>query len=426
LPGSSGTTALENERVSAPRDDRDPPIPVYVPSFGDHETSMVSRAAREGWITSHGPYVQRFERRFTRFVRGEFGIATSSGTAALHVALAALEVGPGDEVIVPDFTMVACLDAVLYTGASPVLVDVDPGTWTLDVDLTEQAVTPRTKAIMPVHVYGHPVDMDPLRRVAQRHRLAIVEDAAEAHGSEYRGTPVGALGDLGCFSFYSNKIIATGEGGMVVTRSARLAEKVERLHELAYESESRNYRHTGVGFNYRLTDLQAAVGLAQLDRLREFVRHRRRCARIYREVLESVEGVELQAEASWAKSAYWTFTILLKGGSTQRDQVAAELLRQRVGSRVAFWPLHRQSFVAKRGLSEGRFEVSDRLGEGGLTLPFGNGITEETVSEVAHAVRSAARLHPASAARNGRAKRPAAAALPAFVAPSMARVVAQR
>ena len=426
MPGPSGLSAPKSERVLAQRDDRDPTVPVYVPSFGERETALVSQAAREGWITSHGPYLRRFERRFTRFVRGDFGIATSSGTAALHVALAALEVGPGDEVILPDFTMVACLDAVLYTGASAVLVDVDPGTWTLDVALTEAAVTPRTKAIMPVHIYGHPVDMDRLRRLAQQHRLAIVEDAAEAHGSEFRGSPVGALGDLGCFSFYSNKIIATGEGGMVVTRSARLARKVERLHELAYASESRNYRHTGIGFNYRLTDLQAAVGLAQLDRLREFVRHRRRCARIYREVLEGLEGVELQEEAAWAKSAYWTFTILLKGGSAQRDRVAAELLRQRVESRVAFWPLHRQSFAAKHGLSEGHFDNSDRLGEGGLTLPFGNGITEETVFEVAHAVRTAVRLHPASTARNGRAKRTAASPLPTYVAPTGARVAAQR
>ena len=373
------------------------PIPVCVPSYGEREAASAARAVREGWVTSDGPYVRQFEERFSRVVHASHGVATSSGTAALHVSLAALGIGPGDEVIVPDFTMVACLDTVLYVGATPVFVDVDPETWTLDLRATEAAITAKTRAIMPVHIYGHPVEMDGLRRIARAHDIAIVEDAAEAHGSEFRGTPVGALGDLGCFSFYATKVISTGEGGMVVTRSARLARRTERLHELAYASESRNYRHTEVGFNYRLTDVQAAVGLAQLDRLSEFVRHRRRCARIYREAFEGVEGLRFQDEASWAKSAYWVFTVLLPGGAALRTRVATELLRRGVSTRVAFWPLHRQPFAPRPNGTRNGFPVSDRLGQSGLTLPFGNGISESTIADVADTVRSVVRsLAPGS------------------------------
>ncbi len=367
------------------------PIPVCVPSYGEREAALAARAVREGWVTSDGPYVREFEERFSKVVRAAHGVATSSGTAALHVSLAALGIGPGDEVIVPDFTMVACLDTVLYVGATPVFVDVDPHTWTLDPVATEAAITPRTRAIMPVHIYGHPVDMDALRRTARVHDLAVVEDAAEAHGSEFRGVPVGALGDLGCFSFYATKVISTGEGGMVVTRSARLARRTERLHELAYASESRNYRHTEVGFNYRLTDVQAAVGLAQLERLGEFVRHRRRCARLYREAFEGEPSITVQDEASWAKSAYWVFTVVLPGGASLRTRVATELARRGISTRVAFWPLHRQPFGPRLNGSRGAFPVSDRLGQSGLTLPFGNGISEETIRAVADAVRSVVR-----------------------------------
>jgi perosamine synthetase len=363
-------------------------IPVYTPAFGPEEGRFVAQAIAGGWITSDGPFVDRFQRRFTQYVGGRHGIATTNGTAALHLALATLRVGPGDEVIVPDSTMVACLDAVLYTGATPVFADVDPTYWTLDPAATEAAITRRTKAIMPVHVYGHPAEMDRLVRIGREHGVALVEDAAEAHGSEFRGRRVGVIGELGCFSFYANKIISTGEGGMVVTRSRALAARADTLRELAYASPSRNYRHTEVGFNYRLTDLQAAVGLAQLGRIARFIRHRRACAAVYREVLGEIDDVTMQVEAPWARSAYWVNTILVRGGAARRTRIQRRLARQGIASRVAFWPMHRQPFApqAQRGRP---FPVSDRIGEEGLSLPSGNGIPLETVRHVAEAVRAA-------------------------------------
>jgi perosamine synthetase len=374
--------------VRSPSSER---IPVYRPRFGPEEAEGVAAAIHGGWVTSDGPFVSRFERRFTRYVGGRYGIATTNGTAALHVGLVALGVGRGDEVILPDATMVACLDAVLYTGATPVLVDVDPATRTLVPELVERAITPRTRAIMPVHLYGHPAEMDRLLRIARAHDLAIVEDAAEAHGSEFRGTRVGCLGDVGCFSFYANKILTTGEGGMIVTRGAALAERCRRLRELAYASPVRNYHHTEVGFNYRLTDLQAAVGLAQLRRIREFVRHRRECAAVYREMLEGTEGLDLPSEAPWARSAYWSYVVLVRGGMGPRRRLQQRLTRQRIGTRVAFWPMHRQPFAPLRYRRSRNFPEADRIGHQGLSLPFGNGITLATIRTVATAVRDALR-----------------------------------
>jgi perosamine synthetase len=350
---------------------------------------MVARAVRGGWITSDGPFVDEFERKFSRYAGGRFGIATTNGTAALHLALAALHVGPGDEVILPDATMIACMDAVLYLGATPVFADVDPTHWALDPDRAEAAITSRTRAIMPVDIYGHPAEMDRFARIGREHHVGIIEDAAEAHGSEFRGHRVGAMGDMGCFSFYANKILTTGEGGMVVTRRKDLAERMGTLRELAYASPSRNYRHTEVGFNYRLTDMQCAVGLAQLGRMKEFVRHRRECRKVYAEVLGGVDGITLQAEAPWAKSAYWVNTILIEGGSARRQTLQEALAKQRISSRVAFWPMHRQPFAPARTRRSRAFPASDRLGNEGLSLPSGNGISLETVRQVAEAVRAA-------------------------------------
>lgn len=389
------------------RSNRTPKIPIYTPSFGRRERELTARVVREGWITSDGPYVTAFERQFSRYVGAPYGVAVTNGTAALHVGLAALGIGPGDEVIIPDATMVSCMDVVLYTGATPVFVDVDPGTWTIDPDLVERAITPKTRAIMPVHTYGHPAEMDRLLRIGRAHDVAIIEDAAEAHGSTYRGKRVGALGDLGCFSFYASKIVSTGEGGMVVTRNRKLAERTERLHELAYESVVRNYRHTEVGFNYRLTDLQAAVGLAQLERLPKFLRRRRECVAVYAEVLGGIEGLTVQSEASWARSAYWAYTVLVHGGEARRKRVMAALQEKGIASRVAFWPMHRQKFAPGAGDGTGNFPVADRIGIEGMSLPFGNGISLDSVREVAERLRSAlGKLPPTRSVLRSKAAEP--------------------
>jgi perosamine synthetase len=393
MPGTSrsGSPGSERRGRAARRTSGRVLVPASAPSIGDRERALVDRALREGWISSRGPYVDAFEGRFARWVGVPHGVATTSGTTALHLALAALGVGPGDEVIVPDFTMVACVDAVLYTGATPVFADVDADSWTIDPAEVERLATPRTRAVMPVHLYGHPADMDPIREVARARRFAIVEDAAEAHGSTYRGRRVGALGTVGCFSFYSNKLLTTGEGGMLVTAQGGLAERARSLRDLAFATRERDYRHSSVGFNYRLTNIQAAIGLGQLARLPESIRHRVRCARIYAEVLAGVPGIALPMVAGWAHSVFWMYTVRVLGGAKARERLVREMRRRGVESRVGFWPLHRQPFCARYGRPGQRWPVSTRLGLETLSLPSGNGISEEQVRIAAAAARDSLR-----------------------------------
>jgi perosamine synthetase len=362
-------------------------VPVSTPRIGAEDIRLVTRSLREGWLSSRGPYVEQFERRFARWVGGRFGISTSSGTTALHLALAALGVGPGDRVILPDFTMVACVDAVLYTGATPVFADVDPDYWTLSAELAAPLVTGVTRAIMPVHLYGHPADMDPLLRLSRERSLDVIEDAAEAHGTLYRGHRVGALGSAGCFSFYSNKLLSTGEGGMLVSRDPRVAARAYSLRDLAFAHRERDYHHSTVGFNYRLTSLQSALGLGQLGRIEEHIRHRRACARVYHDVLEGVRGLTLPPEAPWARSVYWMYTVRVRRGPRVRRAVMRALARRGVESRVGFWPLHRQPFCRKFVPRSARFPVSDALGRETLSLPSGNGTRTEDVEYAAQALR---------------------------------------
>jgi perosamine synthetase len=362
-------------------------VPASRPRIGQEEIRKVSEALHAGWVSSRGPFLDDFERRFCAFVGGHYGIATSSGTTALHLALATLGIGPGDEVIVPDFTMVACVDAVLYTGARPVFVDVSSTTWTLDPEQTSRAVTPKTRAIMPVHLYGHPADMDPVQRLAREHGLAIVEDAAEAHGATYKGKMVGSLGELGCFSFYSNKLMTTGEGGIVIARARSMATRARLLRDLAFAHATRDYRHSEMAFNYRLTNIQAALGLAQLHRLPEAVQHRRKCARTYGALLEGVPGLELPREAPWAKSVFWMYTVRISGGERRRRAIVKALGKRGIDARVGFWPLHKQPFCKPYSSTGQTFPISDRLGSETLSLPSGNGITLSEVRYVANALR---------------------------------------
>jgi perosamine synthetase len=370
---------------------KSPRVPVSAPRVGEKEVRLVARAIREGWVSSRGPFVDAFERRFSRWIGTSSGISTSSGTTALHLALAALEIGPGDEVILPDFTMVACANAVLYSGARPVFVDVDPQTWTIAPELVARKINARTRAIMPVHLYGHPAEMDSLIRIARTASLPLVEDAAEAHGATYRGKKVGGLGALGCFSFYSNKVITTGEGGMVVTNSRRLADRARSLRDLAYAHELRDYHHQELAFNYRLTNLQAALGLAQLSQAAKFIRHRRECTRIYSDLLSSSEGLQLPMQAPWARSVYWMYTVRVRGGGARRLRLMKALAHRGIETRVGFWPMHRQPFLSRFVSPSDRFPVSDALGRESLSLPSGNGISAAEVERVAMAVRAALR-----------------------------------
>lgn len=366
-------------------------IPVCEPVLTGREAVYVGECLQTNWISSRGRFITEFERQFAAYCGADFGISTTSGTTALHLALAALGVGPGDEVILPAFTMAACAFAVLYTGATPVLVDADPETWNLDVDQVARRITARTKAIMPVHIYGHPVDLDPLIALADAHGIAVVEDAAEAHGAEYRGRRVGGIGRVGCFSFYGNKIITTGEGGMIVTSDPALADLASRLRDQAFDP-NRRFLHTHLGYNYRMTNLQAAIGLAQLESIDAFVAARRRNAAEYNARLAGVPGLTRPVERPWAKNVYWMYSILIdpdRFGRT-RDDLMADLRAAGIETRAFFYPMHRQPACLERGLFRGEaYPVADRLGDRGLYLPSGSGLTIEQIETVCQAVAAA-------------------------------------
>lgn len=353
-------------------------IPVCEPLTGARELEYVTDCLKTNWISSQGKYLGEFEQKFASYCGCKYGCATTSGTTALHLAVASLGIGKGDEVIAPAFTMAASIFAIVYTGATPVLVDAEPDTWNLDISQIEARITKRTKAIMPVHIYGHPCDMDPIMEIARRHNLFVIEDAAEAHGAEYNGRKAGGIGHIGCFSFYANKIITTGEGGMVITNDAKIADRARRLKDLAYFPEKR-FMHTDIGFNYRMTNIQAAIGLAQLERIDEFVEMRRRNAHYYNSRLKDIPGITLPVEKSWAKNVYWMYGILVQDefGLT-RDELMARLSEKGVGTRTFFFSMHRQPCFTEMGLFAGEsYPVADELGQRGLYLPSSSGLTLE-------------------------------------------------
>ncbi len=372
-------------------------IAVNEPQIGDRELQYVQECIRAGWISSSGRFINEFEERWAAYCGQRYGIAVSNGTVALQLAIGCLGLAPGDEVILPTFTIISCALAVIYNGGVPVLVDSDPRTWCMDVRQVEQKITRRTKAIMPVHIYGHPVDIDPLLDVAGRHGLAIIEDAAEAHGAEYlsRGRTsrsgwrrCGSFGTLSCFSFYANKLITTGEGGMVLTDDPQLADKARSPRNLCFHPERRFY-HEDAGYNFRLTNIQAALGLAQLERMGEIVARKRWMGQEYTRRLSDVRGLRLPVEEPWARSVYWMY------GAVLGDEVGmdASLFAQRlkdcsVDTRPFFLGMHEQPVFLRRGLFLGeRFPVAERLARRGLYLPSGLALTEDQLAQVCDAVR---------------------------------------
>ena len=359
---------------------REPRIPVFAPWIPQAAKAYLADCVDSGWLSSAGPYVRRFEEAFGRLCDAQHAIAVSSGTAALHLALAAAGLGPGDEVIVPALTFIASANVATYTGARVVLADVDPETWTLDPADVAARVTPRTRAVIAVHLYGHPADMDGLRRVTAAHRLLLVEDAAEAHGARYRGRPVGTLGDIAGFSFYGNKMIATGEGGMLVTNDERLAQRSIFLRDHAMERQP-HYYHSAVGFNYRMTNLQAAVGCAQLEDFDTVLENKRRITAWYRARLKGVSGIELPPSATWADNVHWMFSVLIEP-SRRRDDVTRALAEHGIETRPFFVPLHRLPPYA----DEGRRPVAEDLGARGINLPSGPTLTDKDVDRVCDAL----------------------------------------
>ncbi len=361
-------------------------IPVCEPTLGGNEKKYVLDCLETKWISSAGKYIPLFEEMFAAQCGTRYAVACSNGTVALHLALAALGIGPGDEVIVPTFTMIASINAVNYTGARAVLIDSEMDTWNMDVSQLEAKITPRTRAIMVMHTYGHPVDMDAVLAVADRHGLYVVEDAAEAHGAEYKGQRVGGLGIAGCFSFYANKIITTGEGGMLTTNDERLAKIAANLRDHAF-SEERHFWHKYLGFNYRMTNLQAAVGLAQTERFDEFVQARRQHAAWYNEQLQGTPGLTLPPEAPWARNVFWMYSILVDEAEfgLDRDELRRRLAKRGIETRTFFIPLHLQPIYYQQYRGQ-HYPVAEDLCRRGLYLPSASSLTRDEVEFVANSL----------------------------------------
>lgn len=374
-------------------------IPIAAPVLAGNEKVYVLDCIESSWISSCGKYVERFERTFADFCGVRYAVSCSSGTAALHVALLALGVGPGDEVIVPTLTFVATANAVTYCGARPRFVDIEPDTWTIDPGLIEARITPRTKAILPVHLYGHVANMDDITEIARRHNLFVVEDAAEAHGAEFRGRRIGSLNDAAAFSFYGNKIITCGEGGMVVTDSERLARCAAQLRGQGVDSKKR-YWFPIIGYNYRMPNLTAAVGLAQLERIDYHLNRRREVASWYRDNLRDVPGIEWQAPRDGRRSVDWLFTITLNEPiRVTRDDVIDRLSKRGVETRPVFYPMHTLPPYREMGQEDGDFPIADRVARSGLSLPTWAGLQRDDVVYVCEALRECIGDARAAAAR---------------------------
>lgn len=363
-------------------------IPLAKPDLSGNELQYVRRALESTWISSSGDYLDELENRFAQVCGVEHAVACANGTGALHLALEALGIGPGDEVLVPTLTYVASVNAVAYTGATPVLVDSDQGSWNLSVRDVAASVTSRTRAIVAVHLYGNPADLDGLREVAAREGLYLVEDAAEALGASVGNKFVGSIGDVSTFSFYGNKILTTGEGGMVTTDDAELAETVRRLRGQGQDPQHR-YWFPVRGFNYRLTNLQAAIGVAQLERLKDFLVARQAIAQWYRSTLERLPYTRYQAVHARATAVNWLFSITLDGMDAHgRDNVMEQMQRDGVETRPFFYPMHQMPVFSHRNRPSG-FPVADALGASGVNLPTWVGMTLADVERVCDSLAEA-------------------------------------
>lgn len=363
-------------------------VPVNEPLLDGNEKAYLAACIDTGWISSEGPFVTKFEHDMAALCGRAHGIAVANGSVALDAAVAALGLSPGDEVILPTFTIISCAGAIVRAGATPVVVDCNAATWNMDVAQLERRITARTKAIMAVHIYGVPVDLDPLLDIARRHGLKVIEDAAQMHGQTYRGRPCGSFGDLSTFSFYPNKLVTTGEGGMIVTDDAVLAERCRSLRNLCFQPE-RRFVHDELGFNFRMTNMQAAIGVAQLEKLAGTVARKRRIGARYRELLGDIRGLQLPVDRTeYAESLYWVYGVVLDDSVPFDAAAAMKMLQERgVGTRPFFWPMHEQPVFRRMGMFEGeRHPVAERIARRGFYLPSGVALRDEQMDAVARAV----------------------------------------
>lgn len=373
-------------------------IPVNEPLLDGNEKKYLEECIDTGWISSEGPFVKEFEEKFSARVGRKFGIAVANGSVALDTAVAAVGITHGDEVVMPTFTIISPAASVVRAGGRPVLVDSDAATWNMDLGQLQDKVkseievkkNKNIKAIMVVHVYGLPVDMNPVLELADKYDLKIIEDAAEMHGQTCHGRPCGSFGDIGIFSFYPNKHITTGEGGMVVTDDEEMAERCRSLRNLCFQARKR-FVHEELGWNFRMTNLQAALGLAQLERLDEFVGRKRNMGKRYTGLLSDIPGLQLPLpKTAYAESIYWVYGMVLKNEVPfDAEEAMRRLAERKVGTRPFFWPMHEQPVFQKMGLfTDERHPVAERLARRGFYIPSGLALTEEQMDRVSAAVRN--------------------------------------
>jgi len=363
-------------------------IPVAEPQITEQDIYTVNDALKSGWISSAGKYLDLFEEQWAAYCDMPYGIAVSNGSVALDVAISLLNLEPGDEVIMPTFTIISPALSVVRAGGVPVLVDSDPSTWQMDAAQIESKVSHKTKAILVVHIYGHPADMDQIHAVARKHSLIVIEDAAEAHGAEYKGKRCGGLSDISTFSFYANKLITTGEGGMVLVRSPEMAERARSLRNLCFQKKQR-FLHDELGYNSRLTNLQAAMGVSQIERIDEIIARKRTIAARYNELLTGVREIALPGEEQWAKNVFWVYGILLDEGSGKNAVQLADTLRERgIETRPFFLGMHEQPVFRNMGLFHGEsYPVAEHLARQGFYIPSGLTITDEQIVKVADCLK---------------------------------------
>ncbi len=364
-------------------------IPVNEPLLNGNEKKYLLECIDSGWISSEGPYVEQFEKDFSASVGRKYGIAVTNGTSAVDIAVEVLGVGSGDEVILPSFTIISCVNQIIRSGATPVLIDSHPLTWNMDVEQIERNITSKTKAIMVVHIYGLPVEMTPVLQLAKQYNLKVIEDAAEMHGQEYRGKLCGSFGDISTFSFYPNKHITTGEGGMLVTDDENLANECRSLRNLCFQSNKR-FVHERLGWNFRMTNVQAAIGVAQLEQLDKFVEKKRAMGAYYTEFLEDLDSLQLPLERTdYADNIYWVFGLVLTDDfPLDAEEVMKRLAKGGIGSRPFFCPMHMQPVLKKMGLyKDTKLPVSERMYQQGFYIPSGLSLTKQKMDRVIEVLR---------------------------------------
>ena len=360
-------------------------IPVNQPLFIGNEKKYLNDCIDSGWVSSAGPYVKRFEDEMATVCNRKFGISVSSGTTALEIAIQALGIASGDEVITSDFSIIACSNAIVKNGATPIFVDINPNTFNIDPKLIEEKVTSKTKAILVPHIYGLPAEMDKILDIAKRHNLKVIEDAAQAHGVKYKNSPCGSFGDISIFSFYANKHVSTGEGGMLLTNDEGISKHLKSLRDHCFSTE-RRFVHHEMGHNYRLTNLQAAVGCAQLECLNTFLDIKKKMGQRYISNLKNIERLQLPiAETDYASNSFWCFPIVLKHKNITLTQIQKELKNKGIGTRPFFWPLHKQPLYKKYNDFNQRdddFINTNFVADNGLYLPSGLSLKESEIDYV--------------------------------------------